>query len=322
MGAIVASGMWAAISAMGRYRALLISAGLALAPHIARADDTPAPVEAPDNLQAAAATAPDPAPKPAHWELDLGASYSDGTYDDMQKSYVTAIPVSLRYAGRHVWARVSVPYVILRGGTYLADGPQPFWGGGGHFGPPGGDLDEAVAIPRMVPGGNPFGPPPSIHTQGLGDVAITLGYRFDLGDTTQLSLSTRVKLPTARVSQGLGTGRTDVVLGGDLSQDLGGTTITVGARRRFTGQPDGFVLRNTWSLDADLAWHLVGRVLVGVDYEWLQSVVPGFPVSNNLTGWTSIPLSHSTRIDFYGGAGLSNGSTALLGGAALRWKFG
>jgi hypothetical protein len=311
---------------MGGDRALRIKAGwacaaaLLLIPCAALADDDPQPAPDPTALQVAAPPDPEAPVRPAHWELDLGASYSDGTYDDLGKTYVTAIPVALRYAGRHVWARISVPYVILRGATHLADAPQPF-GGGGRFGPWGGGLDDMVALPGTAANGRPFGPPPSVRADGFGDLAITLGYRFDLGDTTQLSLSTRVKLPTARASEGLGTGKTDVVLGGDLSQDLGKFTLSAGVRRRFTGQPDGIVLRNTWSFDGDLAWHLPGHWLVGVDYEWRQSVVPYYPVSNDLTGWVSVPLSRRTRIDFYGGVGLSQGSTEVLGGGALRWKF-
>lgn len=288
---------------MRRYGAQMAGL-LALVPGMALAEEPPAQ---------------SPSPASPHWELSLGASYSDGSYDALEKTYVTAFPVSLRYANEGLWVRVMVPYVILRGPANLLDAPQPF-GAGGRFNPGGGELDGAMTIPRgaVVPG-DPL--PISSRADGLGDVALTLGYRFDLGDLTHLSFSTRLKLPTARVSDGLGTGKADLILGGDLTRDIGPAMVTVGLRHRFTGEPEAMVLRDTWSLDGNVAWRIGGHRLVGLDYEWRQSVVPGNPVSNDLTAWTSLPLIRATRIDLYGGTGIGRGGAALLGGAALRWKF-
>jgi hypothetical protein len=246
--------------------------------------------------------------------VSLGASYSNGSYDTLDKSYVTAFPLSLRYAQDGVWVRVTVPYVILRGPTNLLDAPQPF-GGGGHFGPGGGDLDGAGAIPRAP------GQPPLTHVAGLGDAAVTLGYRFDLDDLTHVSVSTRVKLPTARASDGLGTGKTDLIVGGDLARDMGPVTLSVGMQHRFTGQPAFVELRDTWSVNGNLAWHLGAHALVGLDYEWRQSVVPGYPTANDVTAFTSLPLASRTRIDLYAGTGIGRGGAALLGGMAVRYRF-
>ncbi len=250
---------------------------------------------------------------PLPWEVSLGASYSNGSYDTLDKSYVTAIPLSLRYAHDGLWVRVTVPYVILRGPTDLLDAPQAV--GGGRYNPAFGDMDGGGAIPRAP------GLPLLSHANGIGDLAVTLGYRFDLDDMTHLSASTRLKLPTAKASDGLGTGKTDVILGGDLSRDIGPVTLSVGGSHRFTGQPDFVRLRDTWSVNGNLAWHLGRRALVGLDYEWRQSVVPGYATSNDVTAFTSLPLTTRTRIDLYGGTGIGRGSAALLGGMALRFRF-
>lgn len=280
---------------------------LALIPGAALADTlasvaTDAPAQASD------------APAPMPWEVSLGASYSNGAYDTLDKSYVTAFPLSLRYVHNGLWIRATVPYIILRGPTDLLDAPQPI-GGGGRFNPAGGDMDGGDAIPRAP------GLPPLSHVSGIGDVAVTVGYRFDLDDLTHLSASTRLKLPTAKVSDGLGTGKVDVILGGDLARDIGRATLSVGVAHRFTGQPDYVVLHDTWSLNGNFAWHLGARALVGLDYEWRQSVVPGYATSNDVTAFTSLPLTARTRIDVYGGTGIGRGGAALLGGMALRYKF-
>jgi len=266
---------------------------------------------------AAFADAPDQSSGPSAplpWEVSLGASYSNGAYDTLDKSYVTAFPLSLRYAHDGLWVRVTVPYVILRGPTDLLDAPQPI-GGGGRYSPAGGDLDGGDAIPRAP------GLPPLSHVSGVGDVAVTLGYRFDLDDLTHLSASTRLKLPTARADDGLGTGKVDVILGGDLARDIGVATVSFGVSHRFTGQPAFIALRDTWSISGNLAWHLGARALIGLDYEWRQSVVPGYATSNDMTAWTSLPLTGRTRIDLYGGTGIGRGGAALLGGMALRFRF-
>lgn len=286
-------------------------------PLSAHAEDSAVPVDG-----AAAASAP------RHWELSLGATFSDGSYGQAQRTDVAAFPLSLRYATHGFWFRVTVPYVILRGPINLLDTPQPGDGAGKAFGP-GGAHDGAPGPPFFLPTGAQVqgGVPgelrvlPSIHSDGIGDISLTAGYRFDLGERTHLSMSSRLKVPTASVEDGLGTGKVDVTLGGDIGRDIGRATITVGTRRRFTGRPAGTDLRDTWAIAGDFGYRLGKGVMAGLDYEWRQSVTPGFSPAHDLTAWTSLPLKRDWRLELYGGTGFGRGSASAIGGVSVRWKF-
>ena len=109
----------------------------------------------------------------------------------------------------------------------------------------------------------------------------------------------------------------NVIAGGDPARDIGRATLSFGVSHRFTGQPAFVVLHDTWSINGNLAWHPGARALVGLDYEWRQSVVPGYAMSNDVTAWTGL----RSRIDRYGGTGVGRGGAALPDGKALRYKF-
>jgi hypothetical protein len=125
----------------------------------------------------------------------------------------------------------------------------------------------------------------------------------------------RAKVETLRRAIG------DVIAGGDPARDIGPATLSFGVSHRFTGQPALVVLHDIWSINGSLAWHPGARASVGLDYEWRQSVVPGYATSNDVTAWTSLPPTGRTRIDRYGRTGVGRGGGALLGGMALRFKF-
>lgn len=303
-------------------RACGIAVGLIAvsSPLAAHAEDSAGAVDGPGSGAGSGPIAP------RHWELSLGATFSDGSYGQPQRTDVAAFPLSLRYAAHGFWVRVTVPYVILRGPINLLDTPQPGEGGGKVFGP-GGAHDGAPGPPFFLPGeaqvqgGGMLPHLPSIHSDGLGDISLTAGYRFDLGERTHLSMSSRLKIPTASVEDGLGTGKVDVTLGGDIGRDIGRATITVGTRRRFTGRPAGTDLRDTWAIAGDFGYRLGKGVMAGLDYEWRQSVTPGFSPAHDLTAWTSLPLKRDWRLELYGGTGFGRGSASAIGGVSVRWKF-
>lgn len=156
---------------------------------------------------------------------------------------------------------------------------------------------------------------------GLGDVAVTLGYSLDLTDSTWLDTTVRIKLPTARTAQRLGTGKADFTVGADLGQDFGDASIYVGGRRKFIGKPVGSTLRDVWSLGGGISYRLPGGTIVGADYDWQQSASLGEGPSSEVTGWVNFGLTRRLRLQMFASTGFTTNSADFAGGLSLSLRL-
>lgn len=113
-------------------------------------------------------------------ELDLGFHYSAGDYDTSSTTEIYYVPFTIRAEQGHWTFRATVPYLAIRGGTGVAEGPS--------------------------------GPVTTSGTaDGLGDVVARGGYWFApiLRWMPYIDVDALVKFPTADKDDGLGTGRFD-----------------------------------------------------------------------------------------------------------------
>lgn len=156
---------------------------------------------------------------------------------------------------------------------------------------------------------------------GFGDVAVTLGYSFNLGDTTWLDTTVRVKVPTASTVKRLGTGKVDVTLGAELGQDIDRLSIYAGGRRRLLGKPAGSTLRDVWAFGSGFSYRIPGGTIVGADYDWQQSASPGEGPSSEITGWINFGLSRAVRLQVYGSTGFTTNSADFAGGLSLSVRL-
>ncbi|WP_298288610.1 hypothetical protein [Novosphingobium sp.] len=197
-------------------------------------------------------------------------------------------------------------------------------GSGGSGGSNSGGSDDAPTTGGNLTGGNNgSGLPGPIANRrsGLGDIAVTLAYSLDFGDEMYLDLSSRFKLPTASTAKRLGTGKVDVTLGGDLVKDIGNATVYVGGRHRFLGKPAGSTLRDTWGVGGGASYRLSGGTIIGADYDWQQSVVPGNIPSSEVTGWVNFGVTRQLRLQVFGSTGLNRGSADFAGGLTLSYRL-
>lgn len=162
---------------------------------------------------------------------------------------------------------------------------------------------------------------PISRRSGLGDVGVTLGYSFDLAETTYLDTSARVKLPTASTARRLGTGKVDLTLGADLVQDIGDATVYIGGRRKFVGRDAGSTLRDVWGAGAGASYRLVGGTFIGADYDWQQSTTLGRGPSSEVTGWINFGVSRRIRAQVFASTGLSTNSADFAGGLTLSYRL-
>lgn len=189
-------------------------------------------------------------------------------------------------------------------------------------GPSGSGVDDSGGLTGgdVVPTPTPT-PAPGVARGGLGDVSVTLGYSLPLGDRTYFDLTGRIKLPTASAEKRIGTGKTDLVIGGDLTQDLGPFSLYTGARYRFIGEPDGANLRNTFGAGAGASYRLAGGTFVGANFDWQESVVPGRRASGEVTGWVNFGLTPKIRSQVFVSTGINSVSTDFAAGLSLSARL-
>lgn len=327
---------------MLRWDGLLLAAAMVAAPCAARADDgatVPAGESAPDLAESRPAssyrTALADLWQASTLQLSIGATYAQGDYDPSDSTEVYAVPVSLRWGVGHWSMRLTVPWVHLSGPTGLLDGSNPGENAGNGFGFAGQSAHAgglffggAMPGPDIVASGSATNSSyadrtsgASLSSSGLGDVTLSLGRNLDLGSIASLDLLARVKLPTGAASRGLGTGKTDVTLGADITHSFDRLSLTIGGRHRFVGVPDYLPLRDIWSIDGEISYRLGQRVLVGIDNEWRQSLVAGYGPVDEMTGWTSLPLGHSLRAQVFGGRSVFTRGASLIAGVSLAWRI-
>lgn len=192
-------------------------------------------------------------------------------------------------------------------GSSGSDGGGTDDGGSGGSGTSGGDV-----IPVVGSTG---------RRSGIGDVAVTMAYSFDLGSATYFDISGRLKLPTASSAKRLGTGKLDVTFGGDLVKEFGDANVHAGARYKILGKPAGSLLRNTWGAGAGASYRLAGGTYIGADYDWQESVTPGRQSSSEVTGWINFGLSRRLRMQVFATTGFNAVSADFAGGLSLSFRL-
>lgn len=264
------------------------------------------------------------------WRISTGVNYSQGDYGDVEDTKVVSAPVAVRYRKGNFSVRVSLPYVSIDGPGTLLDSPQGRDSGGGGSSGSGsnsgsgnsGSGSSGSGGSGSNSGGNVTSSGGAANRRsGIGDVGVSLGYSFDLGETTYLDLTGRVKLPTASRAKRIGTGKVDYTVGADLVQDIGNASIYIGGRRRFTGNPAGSALRDVWGAGGGVSYRFAGGTLIGADYDWQQGSTVGDGASSEVTGWIGFPLSKRMRMQVYGSTGFTTNSTDFAGGLSISYRL-
>jgi len=276
--------------------------------------------------------------------VSIGATYAEGRYGQAARSEIATLPVSVKYTHSSFSVKVTVLYVHINGPGTLLDGTgsgssgssgssevseqETETGTGGAGAGTDGGSGAGTGETETGDGGivaNSPGPVvplplPLKNRGGLGDTTIAIAYALPLGQSLWLEPRGRVKLPTASTSKGIGTGKVDITLAADLVGTFGPATLYAGARRRFLGHSVRFPLRDGWGLSGGGSYQVSPAVVVGADYDWLQSATPGRGPISEASAWISLRLNHTLRLQAYGGTGLSSRSADSLAGLTLVWR--
>ena len=206
--------------------------------------------------------------------------------------------------GDFLWS-VSIPYLDQYGptGLLLVRG-KPLRRGG-----------RVVFLPRAKT--------ISSSTTGLGDINASATFFYD--DPTEgaplLDVKINAKLATADEARGLGTGKNDYSIQGDVSQSFGAVIVSGTFGYTLVGKISAVDLRDYVFAGFDVSGKIGKDARIGLAYNYVQSSVRGGGDSQDLSLSLAYDISKSLKLQAYLMKGLNDGSPDRGAGLNLRLAF-
>lgn len=236
----------------------------------------------------------------AQFQFSTGFDYERGDYGTEAEIEKQSVPVSLAVAKGRVRASAQVSYVRLTAPANVVAPSGP------------------LGLPILV---DPNRPDTVNTREGMGDLHLSAAYDLPV-EGFNATLGTGVKVPTASVDKGLGTGKADYSVRADLAKPLGGITPFAGVAYTVTGDPEGFDLRNSLSAQAGASLRLAKSTTAHLGYAFAQSQVAGGEDDQRIVGGLNTGVGRNLSLGFYGSGGLSDGASDIGGGISLGVRFG
>lgn len=250
------------------------------------------------------------------WQFSVSGYYSNGKYGTNTPTDVTALMSSLRYMFADGDLTVVVPYLSVTGNcaVTLVSGTPNKTGGTCPTRTVAGPL--GTTITRTID---------KVTTEsGIGDVLLR-GRYYLLDEHTfvpTVAVIGQVKVPSADPKRGLGTGKFDERVGGEVSKRLTDKVICF-ADGGYTviGKPAGVSLRNQWYYDAGVGYYVTKSLLASVYYEWWRALTAGSQNPQDVLVALDYKVTPTFRVNTSVAIGLSDGApdAAVTGGVSIRF---
>ncbi len=156
-----------------------------------------------------------------------------------------------------------------------------------------------------------------VKREGIGDLSLNAAYQLPVS-SVNATVGATVKLPTASQEKGLGTGKVDYGVSGQLSRKMGSVVPFVGAGYTIIGEPDDFETRNIVSATAGSHLLLGNNSALTASYSYEQSASSSIGDSQSINMGFGTNLTRSVRIGVDGAVGLSDGAPDTKVGLKLR----
>lgn len=233
--------------------------------------------------------------------LSLGTSFASGDFGSGQHSRMVSTALGARYAIGTFRVSASIPYLNIRSRGVIFSG-----------------IDST---PVVAAGSRPGAP--RLTSDGIGD--LTLGAAYTLPESEaapEIEFSGRIKLPTARDSDHLSSGKTDYSAGVQVTKTFGRVAPFVSATYRVFGDPAIVNLKNGFAASAGLSSAIGERTVALLSYHYAQAASRLIHDSHELFAGISTGLPHSKlRLTGFVTAGISSGAAAESGGLSLSVSF-
>lgn len=222
------------------------------------------------------------------WKVSASANYETGDYGSSARTETWYLPVTVKkMLSDGSFISVTVPYVSQRGNAAVAA------------------VDGSVFQINQSTG-------PVATNSGLGDIVLRGGYQL-LAESKEvpfdLTLTGKLKLPTADETKGLGTGELDAGLGIELARSLpSGYTGYIDLSYTATGDPPGLDLDDRVFFDIGFSRVLRPGWTVCAFYEESNTLVKDATRIRNLTVNFEYKVDAGTRLFFGGTLGLTETS--------------
>lgn len=234
------------------------------------------------------------------FSVSLGSSYASGHFGTPDRSSIWSSALGLRYATGTLRLSASLPYLdIHSAGTIFS----------GIDGTP-------VLVSTASPGVRE-------KHDGLGDLTLGAAYTLETGTgTPEIEFSGRLKLPTARDSDHISSGKTDYSVGVEVTQVVGRLAPFVSATYRVFGDPSGFDLRNGFAASAGTSLQVTDRTFLLASYHFAERATKLVRDSHELFAGASTMIGQSKlRLTGFATLGLSSGAAGESGGLSLSVAF-
>jgi hypothetical protein len=237
--------------------------------------------------------------------VTAGFDYTTGTYGAATATQAWYYPVTVRYEHGTMTYQLTVPYLRMSGPANVV-------------GVQGTELEVHPGM-QHTPGMTP----PERTASGLGDVIAGATYNLYWDGAAGLLVDTtgKIKFGTADDTTGLGTGKNDYSIQGDVVKVSGGWTAFGNLGWRKMGDPAGVDLKDQWFASLGVGYLLAPETQVGAAYDFRQRVIEGGPDLGELTVFVTRKLSAHWKIQGYLLKGFTSGSADRGGGAMLQWSY-
>lgn len=208
----------------------------------------------------------------------IGADFSRGDYGEPEDTDILSLSAFLKLEYEPITAKVLVPFVVIDGsdGVVVGEGGQGDAGG-------------------------------TDRRYGIGDVVASLAYTwFPERDYVPIvDVTTKVKIPTASESKGIGTGKLDVTFQLDVTEMVGPVSFFGGGGYRIKG---GGQYDDIWLASAGASVRVARPASLGIAYDYRQASTSSAGDSHELAPFASFRLGDHFRVGPYGVIGLSENS--------------
>jgi hypothetical protein len=265
--------------------------------------------------------------KPQTASISLGAEFASGNYGTDTTTRSVYMPLTATWSPNDRFdIGIEVPFIYQSSSTVTTDlytntqsvTTAKTTARGGPGGNHGTVLQQQTGNASATGSGSS-----AAAVSGLGDIILRGGViaLFEGTHAPMIRPSLFIKCPTAKFSDGLGTGEFDFGVGVEASKWLGNTHLTGEGFYTYQGKADGFGLQNYFSYTAGIGYQLTKSIETMVLAK--GATAPSIYSTDLLEVRARIiwQLTGTTSLDLFGSRGITDSSPEYGGGIAVIYSF-